>query len=176
MSISVDYTITAREFFAFIPPVTETHWLFASRWAKGVRWLAVFTLITTAAWHALTVGFDSVFRTYATFLILYLAAVVFPMASRPLLIYFLRNYPIDVTINCEGVTLRAKKSVQKIAWASFALTGSAIEFSDHFLLKCGRGSVPIPKRVFTNTDDDKKFWSMVASLSEGRCMLLSVST
>ncbi len=77
---------------------------------------------------------------------------------------------IHVSIDDDHVvSVGPKHSQQQIPWSSFAKYGSAIEYTHHFWLECGRGTAWIPKRAFESEDTMDKFRSFVAEKIGNRC-------
>ena len=74
-----------------------------------------------------------------------------------------------ISIDDQSILIEQAKYRQEILWTSFAMTGTAREFENHFWLECGRGTVWIPKRAFPTNDDLKTFRALVKDKMGERC-------
>lgn len=152
---------------------TPTDWLQLSSYRRGrlsfgVRRLVALIFGAYAFWNLIDSGLDWHFGLC----ILMAVSIGIPfIVTRTILSFILAimRPTIHMLIDNDRISIESNRSQQQIAWSSFAMSGIAIEYTDHFVLECGRGSVWIPKRAFDTKDTMEEFRVLVAGKMGGRC-------
>jgi hypothetical protein len=139
MNVSLEFTITLADCLQLASARQ-------SRLSLMVRRaIAAFVLLLSFR-HLLTNGLDWEFALYVV-----VAIYIVTPAVTALLIAAIWRPILHVSIDDDTVSVESKRHKQNIPWDSFATFGTASEFTNHFWLECGRGTVWVPKRAFSTT-------------------------
>lgn len=164
MNISVEFTLTAAD-------LRESMRAFGSRRFSLIRILAAVLVLFFGYQRLSHVGLDWNFALYLVFAV-YLASTHFIFVWLFVTfwrIWASRELTSRVSIDEQTILIEQSKSRREIPWSSFAMTGTAREIENHFLLECGRGGVWIPKRAFSTADDLTRFRALVKEKMGERC-------
>lgn len=156
---------------------TPTDWLQLSSYRRGrlsflVRRLIALIVVACAFWHLIDSGLNWHFALY----ILLAVWIGIPfLVTRTIMccVLAIMRPTIHISIDDDHVSIESKRSKQQIPWSSFVTYGSAIEYTDHFWLECGRGTAWIPKRAFETKDKMEEFRVFVAGKMGSRCKFSS---
>ena len=163
MNLSLEITVTAADLRQLMAAS-------GSRRFSLIRILAALLVLFFGFQHLSNVGLDwyfalhVVFAAYVVsnrFIFEWLFPTIMRLSTRP------PSY--RMSIDDHSILIEQTKSRQELPWTSFAMTGTAREFENHFWLECGRGNVWIPKRAFPTADDMTIFRALVKEKMDERC-------
>ena len=159
MNLTLDYTPTYTEFRQLLAN-------FRSRRYSIIRVFVGVALIVFVLQQSFSSGFKwLLLLCLAVAIELILSDLIFAWIVRAIW----RSSMLRVTINDHSISVEHGKHRHEIRWSSFAMTGTAREIENHFLLECGRGTVWIPKRAFPTETDMANFRALVKDQMGVKC-------
>ncbi len=169
MNLSLELTLTAAD----LRQLTAAN---GSR--RFARILALIHILLAVAMlfigfrHLSDFGLDWIFASQVVFAVYVVSQrFISEWLLLPAILRFSTQPPTyRMSIDDQSILIeQGKYYPRKIPWTSFAKTGTAGEFENHFWLECGRGNVWIPKRAFSTADDMTAFRAFLKDKMGERC-------
>jgi hypothetical protein len=164
MNLCLEFTMTAAD----LREVTaRPSW----SWFSLIRHLVAIFMASLGAWRWFTSGLDWLVALYVALSVYFcFSEWIFISLFVPLMQFSTKHGWLSrVSIDEQAISIEQSKHQRTIPWSSFAMTGTAREIENHFLLECGRGAAWIPKRAFATAEDMAAFRALVKEKMGERC-------